>query len=52
MIVLTGDPYDAAGQMPDLGAAAVLDKLDGLNQAREALLGRFRGWKYLGSFFL
>ena len=28
-----------------------LDKLDGLDQAREALLGRFPGWEALRKFF-
>lgn len=41
VIVLTGNPYDALRvKCRDLGAAAVLDKLDGLDQAREALLAR------------
>jgi len=33
-------------------AAAVLDKLDVLDQAREALPGRFPGWEALRKFFL
>ena len=41
VIVLTGNPYDALrAKCQALGAALVLDKLDGLDQAREALLAR------------
>src|SRR5271165_1183141 len=32
-------------------AGGELDKLDGLDQAREALLGRFSGWEALRKFF-
>ena len=39
VIVLTGNPYDALRKKCQaLGARAVLDKLDGLSQALEALL--------------
>jgi two-component system, NarL family, response regulator DevR len=39
VIVLTSDPYDALRtKCHSLGAAAVLDKLEGLDQARQALL--------------
>jgi two-component system, NarL family, response regulator DevR len=39
VIVLTSDPYDALRtKCQSLGAAAVLDKLEGLDQARQALL--------------
>src|SRR5271165_2983344 len=52
VILLTGNPYDAAGQMPSSwGRRRVLDKLDGLDQGREALLGRFPGWEALRKFF-
>ena len=41
VVVLTGNPYQALrAKCCQLGAAAVLDKLDGLGQTREALLGR------------
>jgi two-component system response regulator DevR len=44
VIVLTGNPYDALrAKCRALGAAAVLDKLDGLGQARDALLARLNG---------
>jgi two-component system, NarL family, response regulator DevR len=39
VVVLTGSPYEALrAKCLQLGAAAVLDKLDGLGQARETLL--------------
>jgi two-component system response regulator DevR len=39
VVVLTSNPYDALrNKCLSLGAAAVLDKLEGLNQARQALL--------------
>ena len=39
VIVLTGNPYDALRtKCKALGAAVVLDKFNGLGQAREALL--------------
>jgi two-component system response regulator DevR len=42
VIVLTGNPYDALrDKCRKLGAAAVLDKFDGLDQAYEALQARF-----------
>lgn len=41
VVVLTGNPYDALrAKCRDLGAKAVLDKLDGLGQALEALLAQ------------
>jgi two-component system, NarL family, response regulator DevR len=41
VIVLTGNPYDALrAKCRALGARAVLDKLDGLGQALEALLAQ------------
>jgi two-component system response regulator DevR len=41
VIVLTGNPYEALRtKCRALGAAMVLNKLDGLDQAREALLAR------------
>jgi two-component system, NarL family, response regulator DevR len=41
VLVLTGNPYEALrDKCRTLGAAAVLDKLDGLDQVREALLAR------------
>ena len=41
VIVLTGNPYDALrAKCRALGASAVLDKLDGLGQALEALLAQ------------
>jgi two-component system response regulator DevR len=41
VIVLTGNPYEALRvKCQALGAAAVLDKHDGLGQARDALLAR------------
>jgi two-component system, NarL family, response regulator DevR len=41
VVVLTGNPYEALrAKCLQLGAAAVLDKLDGLDQAPQALLGR------------
>ena len=39
VVVLTSDPYDALrAKCQSLGAAAVLDKLEGLDQVRPALL--------------
>src|ERR1700719_514351 len=39
VVVLTSDPYDALRtKCRSLGAAAVLDKLEGIDQARQALL--------------
>ncbi len=39
VVVLTSDPYDALRtKCQSLGAAAVLDKLEGLDQVRRALL--------------
>ncbi|MBV8901693.1 MAG: response regulator transcription factor [Verrucomicrobia bacterium] len=39
VVVLTGNPYEALrAKCLQLGAAAVLDKLDGLGQARDTLL--------------
>ena len=39
VVVLTSNPYDALrSKCQSLGAAAVLDKLDGLDQVRRALL--------------
>ena len=44
VVVLTGNPYEALrAKCQQLGAAAVLDKFNGLAQAREALLGRRPG---------
>jgi DNA-binding NarL/FixJ family response regulator len=44
VVVLTGNPYEALrATCHQLGAAAVLDKFNGLAQAREALLGRRPG---------
>ena len=44
VIVLIGNPYDALRtKCKALGAAAVLDKLDGLGQVLEALLPRLEG---------
>jgi DNA-binding NarL/FixJ family response regulator len=44
VVVLTGNPYEALrARCQQLGAAAVLDKFNGLAQAREALLGRRPG---------
>jgi two-component system response regulator DevR len=44
VVVLTGNPYDALrAKCRALGATVVLDKLDGLGQAREALLARLPG---------
>ena len=41
VVVLTANPYEALrAKCLQLGAVAVLDKLDGLDQAREALLAR------------
>ena len=41
VVVLTGNPYEALrAKCQQLGAAAVLDKFNGLAQACEALLGR------------
>ena len=40
VVVLTGNPYEALrAKCQQLGAAAVLDKFNGLAQAPEALLG-------------
>ena len=39
VVVLTSNPYDALrSKCQSLGAAAVLDKLEGLDQVRQALL--------------
>ena len=39
VVVLTSNPYDALrNKCQSLGAAAVLDKLEGLDQVRQALL--------------
>jgi two-component system, NarL family, response regulator DevR len=44
VVVLTGNPYEALrAKCQQLGAAAVLDKFNGLAQAPEALLGRRPG---------
>ena len=44
VVVLTSNPYEALrAKCQQLGAAAVLDKFNGLSQAREALLGRRPG---------
>src|ERR1700722_9689505 len=44
VIVLTVNPYEALrAKCQQLGAVAVLDKLDGLDQVREALLARLPG---------
>ena len=44
VIVLTDNPYEALrAKCQQLGAVAVLDKLDGLDQVREALLARLPG---------
>jgi two-component system, NarL family, response regulator DevR len=44
VVVLTGDPYEALRiKCRQLGAVAVLHKIDGLAQAREALLAGERG---------
>ena len=44
VVVLTGDPYEALrAKCKQLGAVAVLHKIDGLAQAREALLAGERG---------
>jgi two-component system, NarL family, response regulator DevR len=41
VVVLTGNPYEALrAKCLHLGAVAVLDKLDGLDQAPQALLAR------------
>jgi DNA-binding NarL/FixJ family response regulator len=41
VVVLTGNPYEALrAKCLQLGAAVVLDKLDGLDQAPQALLAR------------
>ena len=43
VVVLTANPYEALrAKCHQLGAVAVLDKLDGLDQAPQALLARCR----------
>ena len=46
VVVLTGNPYVALrAKCQQLGAAAVLDKINGLGQVAKALLGANPNWK-------